>query len=123
MREIKFRVWDNGLMKKFVRIPFFVSSEGYVYKDNDPHGIEMSGKRSISPMQNVILMQYTGLKDKNGKEIYEGDIISFLDEKWSVIYFEQYASFMLQKGNDLSNITSQEEIIGNIHQNPELLTT
>lgn len=68
------------------------------------------------------VMQFTGLKDKNGKEIYEGDIVSFLGETWEVIYFETYAGFMLGNGNDLMNITTQEELIGNIYENPELLT-
>jgi uncharacterized phage protein (TIGR01671 family) len=77
--------------------------------------------------------QYTGLKDKNGKEIYEGDIITCCLE-WDAMYPEletiigyvKYvnAAFCLDQG-DVFKIALMEltefEIIGNIHQNPELL--
>src|SRR5687767_2611559 len=81
-RQIKFRAFDNGVMKKFLRIPFYIGADGTVYKDNDPHGVDMSGKRSVSPLQNCEIMQYTGLKDKNGKDVYEGDIVRILYTDW-----------------------------------------
>ncbi|EKM3316284.1 hypothetical protein PUA00_003114 [Listeria monocytogenes] len=78
----------------------------------------------------VVLMQYTGLKDKNGKKIFEGDIvnckffdrmvgdiagvINFIDCVWAVIDFKNKRLYQLI---DVDNI----EIIGNIHENPELL--
>ena len=77
------------------------------------------------------LMQYTGLKDKNGKEIYEGDIIqvrqgfvSFTD----VVEFRD-AEFLFKHQDQFDNDTSllpfvrDGEIIGNIYSNPELLKT
>ncbi|EAC6652944.1 TPA: hypothetical protein H9238_002933 [Listeria monocytogenes] len=78
----------------------------------------------------VVLMQYTGLKDKNGKKIFEGDIvnckffdrmvgdiagvINFIDCVWAVSDFKNKRLYQLI---DVDNI----EIIGNIHENPELL--
>ena len=83
------------------------------------------------------LMQYTGLKDKNGKEIYEGDIVSLkylydkrTTDKGQVVWREDKASFGLKSLKGLTNevyelykVTAEHnlEIIGNIYENPELL--
>jgi uncharacterized phage protein (TIGR01671 family) len=129
MREIKFRVWDNGVMKKFLRIPFYVDCDGNMYKDNDPHGVDMSGRRSISPLQNCTLMQATGLKDKNGKEIYEGDIIAIDGNKKTIVsWSDKFASFCIKNDTWMFQHWFGEavdgpdcEVIGNIYSNPELL--
>lgn len=102
MRQIKFRAWDKH--GEIFRTEFYINFDGVLYY-NSSIGIKKCTE------DNYVLNQFTGLLDKNGKEIYQGDIMKFLDENWLVIYFEQYASFMLQKGNDLANITTQEEKI------------
>ena len=123
-REIKFRVWDY---RKMIYDP--VISDG-------SDGGETS-RVYINPAircYDYIIMQYTGLKDKNGKEIYEGDIVITKGDV-SILYvvkFGQYmysdACFFLEEISDtnpplrfFSRGIDQTEIIGNIYENPELL--
>lgn len=124
MRKIKFRAWDKECIEKGL--------EMYSWK-------EMNEVRMDDFWNNprFHLMQYTGLHDKNGKEIYEGDIVSyqfqFAFEKKKVIYtviFEdgQFLTTHL-KFNDKTSLAWYRlhrkemdiEVIGNIYENPELL--
>jgi uncharacterized phage protein (TIGR01671 family) len=86
------------------------------------------GEHTYRP--NIELMQYTGLEDKNGKEVYEGDILkALIDSKMGSAYFDvgevvfhpNAAQFVLRKGNGVTNIAFNVEVIGNIYENPELL--
>lgn len=75
--------------------------------------------------------QYTGLKDKNGNEIYEGDILSNGYEKSIVVWVKEQAGFMLKLTNKeyekekwtnpMIDLRKDDEVIGNIYENPELL--
>jgi len=85
-----------------------------------------SGQVMIKPSY-YIFMQYTGLKDKNGKEIYEGDL---LEADWpnpSKVEFVngKYMKSFFDYANDRFVpeiiVTDQDEVIGNIYENPELL--
>lgn len=109
MREIKFRAWLDSKMIT----PGFIDSEGRVYEDCIERPEELDG---------AILMQYTGLKDKNGREIYEGDIVSFHMPGRGIIEWDDgSASFVVV--NKWMAIVHFEEtnVIGNIYENPELL--
>ena len=83
------------------------------------------------PREKIILMQSTGLKDKNGKEIFEKDIVDYKGRKAIVKWHGSYASFTYEFVDELQNRTTEWqplylsyyhfEIIGNSFENPELL--
>ena len=121
MREIKFRAWDI-IEKKFVDYGFSVDFEdGSIYDDNQV------------TMNDVELMQYTGLKDKNGKEIYEGDIVEWKylqtwhknEVRWVGGGFVVTTSGFkddLNEPQDLSLVSILNcEIIGNIYESEHLI--
>jgi uncharacterized phage protein (TIGR01671 family) len=114
MREIKFRAWDKTNKKMvYGNIGFIQYENDFTVGAFDSFGYPIQNK-------NVELMQYTGLKDKNGKEIYEGDIVRwfFMEERVSPIEYHKW--FFQPKG--WGNIDlSETEVIGNIYENPELL--
>ena len=108
MRDIKFRAWDK-INKRWIK----------------HFNIDLL---DIPQMQNVELMQYNGLKDWNGVEIYECDILTSAFSKRIIIFNENNCSFMLKDielRNELFSLTNEKcknlEIIGNIYENKELI--
>lgn len=116
MREIRFRAWDKINEEM---IPWGRLLNGYNLR-NVFMGPEMSG---------LILMQYTGLKDKNGVEIFEGDVLFHpLQGRRKVFYpySETVASYGLRNidngfGSTLQDSHAVWEVIGNIYENNDLL--
>lgn len=125
-RIIKFRVWDKT--KEKMRYP-----ETY-YHEAKALWISLDGI-VVEALENEvyyndekfggILMQYTGLKDKNGKEIYEGDVVKNIYGGIGEILFDDQKHFRYEVayGNEIWGLETTEklEVIGNIYKNPELL--
>jgi len=136
MREIKFRVWVNKRMLNVttLSLPCNETHEfmSFSHPSNNPglkEGVGFSPRGSI-------FMQYTGLKDKNGKEIYEGDVVvsgmlnddDWIPENAIIKWDEEYCSFhqelLRTKYNgdpDWQLMDVPCEVIGNIYENSELL--
>jgi uncharacterized phage protein (TIGR01671 family) len=126
MRELKFRAWANGYEKWCHRIEYIDDGFWLGYVDD---GV---GELSTT---DIIVEQYTGLKDKNGKEIYEGDIveeeIDFNSKmtdgtfRYEVYWNEDELCWSLdhigQKSihGDLWELNSSRRVIGNIHERRE----
>lgn len=110
MRELKFRAWSGETRK--------------LYSNYDVRGIPLGDVKNDDVWT---FEQYTGLKDKNGDEIYEGDIISCSELKFVVVWNEFDSSFKM-KCDELdiaiylySKLAKEVEVLGNIHEDPELL--
>lgn len=129
-REIKFRAWDGKKMWHGVE-----TSYDYLHIDDEayrsPIDFTNFGEVISSCSDECSLMQYTGLKDCKGVEIYEGDILQAHTVRVVVLY--QAPAFVMKqkilKGYSKTWTTfifppeqlQFEEIIGNVHENPELL--
>ena len=127
-REIKFRAWDKK-NKLFITNDdevkeYMIGLDGKLYRMDFYSNIlgEEDGILIWNELKDIILMQYTGLVDKNGKDIYEGDIVKYDGELTTVIFC--YGSFFLEKFNFWSSdwVNADNMIVkGNIYDNPELL--
>jgi hypothetical protein len=109
MREIKFRAWDG----KRYTTDFFITSEGTVFK---PHY-----DRDAEIVSGFTIEQFTGLHDKNDKEIYEGDIVVTDYGTGPVEYSGAGFSVDCDSISEYWETSQSIEVIGNIHENPELL--
>ena len=138
MREIKFRAWNRETNKMWWFNPLWGNcyNQGAGYIGMLPIGKQMEHIGGFTGHDNRVmidpddceLMQYTGLKDKNGKEIYEGDI--YFQEVWmfgnnegwhkGVVEYNP-ASFVIRFAWGTSVIRLTGEVIGNIYENSELM--
>nr|DAX77284.1 MAG TPA: YopX protein [Caudoviricetes sp.] len=134
-REIKFRIWDKTF-KKFLKDDY--ESKNVIDRDGNLFMYVLSETfRDLyfyKLLKNIEISEYTGLKDKNGKEIYEGDILKYnfpydgrLKHISPVTYLETQASFGIKDRYEneipLYKITANNyfEVVGNIYENHKLL--
>ncbi|MGO5072370.1 YopX family protein [Clostridium sporogenes] len=121
MREIKFRAWDK-IDEKIREITLIDFEYKKVKLLND-----YTGESYLRDFEEVILLEYTGLKDKNNKEIYEGDIVKIVSKvtglftKGKVV--QGYGCFLVQYDWNTHLLCEFHniEVIGNIYANPELV--
>ena len=131
--RFKFRVWNGSEMH---HNDFVVTATGYVGKITEEFlGQCVFRQDDLTADNECILMQCTGLKDKNGKLIYEGDIVRkqdynalgyFRERICTVFWWKILAGWAIETTlGDAYSITDYEshqlEVIGNIYENPELL--
>lgn len=134
-REIKFRAWDTVNRKMYVS-----ELESIAFaKNGKPANVSISGFSKslmvIGEVPQIILLQFTGLMDKNGKEIYEGDVVRYEDDtKIAVVEIHPIYGLVLRMDNknptptyELHDVIHNAaffagfEVIGNIYENPELI--
>ena len=131
-REIKLRAWDTVLNEW--------NNATYTQQCIQDENENNFGAILFCPQKRMIIEQYTGLKDKNGKEIYEGDIVSCysLSGEYGALFVVKYdelpdicgheycpclQGFYLDEIDEYEEVDEDGymEVIGNIHENPELL--
>ena len=133
VREIKFRAWDK-LGKRMGNVNYIKYSDvkythiSVRFKQKEKNIDDWFNYGGKDGCDNIILMQFTGLYDKDGKEIYEGDIVTGLFDHTEIIGHIIYGSdatfFIYRKGLfgiGLNNAKDWLEVIGNIYESPELL--
>lgn len=137
MREIKYRAWDKKLKEMFLVHELVFNRfdgapttiKGYTHDEKDVWNVHGGHFMKYANAPRYELLEYTGLKDKNGKEIYEGDIVKvdFMDmvspvEIGAVTFIE--CGYYVDTNKSLISLFDEiqtKEVLGNIYENPELL--
>lgn len=117
MDRFKFRVWDKVFNLYWPYEDIKGNIAWLLFPDNDN-------------INNVEIEQCTGIKDNNGKLVFEGDVVFVNGEKWRVIWSDEDCAFFFSNLKeeyyqpifpDLHMMTDDFKVVGDIHKNPELL--
>ena len=131
--RFKYRCWDKQI-KKMRYGDIQLSCSGL------PFTLEATSEGlKVVDIDNIEIMQSTGIKDRNGKLIYEGDIVKYTSapsksnpeaipftENYKIVWNETYGGYNTQRFNGvnchcIATVQKQIEIVGNVYENPELL--
>jgi len=128
MRTVKFRAWYHNGTDKTVG----TMQHGVAVKNNEAEVLDTDGTKKWSNC--VELMQFTGLYDRLGREIYEGDIVKIMYHydsygknefeeyrNYKVTWWEDQGSWMMEGAKETFSGAAESEVIGNMFENPELL--
>lgn len=116
MREILFRGKGTINNEWIYGDLLYYADTAQIWQDSD------LGKYAVSVVPETV-GQYTGLTDKNGTKIFEGDIVEYEGKRYSINYLPHYARFSAVKPNTVFCVFAYQrgEVIGNIYDNPELI--
>jgi hypothetical protein len=120
----KFRAYDSGSLSRMYRPDEVMVGDSNIWIIDED---SVAGDWIVN--NDIHLMQSTGLKDKNGKEIFEGDIVLVLDSPYTVFYDNERGSYRLKPHDDRWNVDYMSnfshggnfEVVGNIYENKEYL--
>lgn len=122
----RFRAYDSGSLSRMYQPDEVMVGDGNIWIIDED---SVAGEWIVN--NDIHLMQSTGLKDKNGQEIFEGDIVDYKGRKAIIKWHGSYASFIYRFVDELQERKSEWkplylayykfEVVGNVHENKELL--
>jgi uncharacterized phage protein (TIGR01671 family) len=133
-REIKFRIWDKQQKKFHIDADWGISLQGSFiigFASHDSWNHDKGYKINLTSQDNMVVQQYTGVQDKNKKDVYDGDILrnqlngNYCYVRWACDM--EYAGWSLARPDEpignlfLNKHYKNLEVVGNIFENPELL--